>query len=208
MCRCFSRRLLRICNFKDGYRSIVHDLLSRHLNTHSPLSQHQWGFTSGKSTTSALVTFTHDCQEALDCGNEVCSVFFDLSKAFDTVPHQQLLSKLSELHINPFLVHWVSNYLADRTQSVVLGGVQTTSLPVVPGIPQGSVLRPLLFLIYINGVSSSTTGSKINICTDDIALYKIIWNPRDYTLLQGDITSVCSWISGQPPYIEFLEMLL
>ena len=84
-------------------------------------------------------------------------MFFDLSKAFDTVPHQQLLHKLSELHVDPFLIRWVSNYLADRTQTVVLGGAQSTSLPVVSGVPQGSVLGPLLFLIYINGVSASAT---------------------------------------------------
>ena len=155
---------------------------------HSSLS-HQWGFTLGKSTTSALISFTHDCQEALDCGNEVCSVFFNLSKAFDTVPHQQLLHELSELHVNPFLIRWVSNYLADRTHSVVLG-TQFTSLPVVSGVPQGSVLGPLLFLIYINGVSAAATDSKITIYADDIALYKIIRNPSD----QEDVTSVCSWI--------------
>ena len=117
-------------------------------------------------------------------------MFFDLSKAFDTVPHQQLLFKLSELQVDPFLIRWVSNYLTDRTQSVVLGGAQSNPLPVVSGVPQGSVLGPLLFLIYINGVSASVTDSKITLYADDIALYKIIRNPRDYTLLQGDITSV------------------
>ena len=126
----------------------LHDLLSHHLNIFSPLSEHQWGFTSGKSTTSALISYAHDCQEALDCGNELCSVFFDLSKAFDTVPHQQLLFKLFELQVDPFLIRWVSNYLTDRTQSVVLGGVQSNLLPVVSGVPRGSVLGPLLFLIY------------------------------------------------------------
>ena len=100
----------------------LHDLLTHHLNIFSPLSEHQWGFTSGKSTTSALISYAHNCQEALDCGNELCSVFFDLSKAFDTVPHQQLLFKLFELQVDPFLIRWVSNYLTDRTQSVVLGG--------------------------------------------------------------------------------------
>ena len=148
----------------------LHDLLSHHLNTFSSLSEHQWGFTSRKSTTSALISYAHDCQEALDCGNELCSVFFDLSKAFDTVPHQQLLFKLSELQVDPFLIRWVSNYLTDRTQSVVLGGAQSNPLPVVSGVPQGSALGPLLFLIYINGVSASVTDSKITLYADDIAV--------------------------------------
>jgi len=117
-------------------------------------------------------------------------VFFNLSKAFDTVPHQQLLFKLFELQVDPFLIRWVSNYLTNRTQSVVLGGAQSNPLPVVSGVPQGSVLGPLLFLIYINGVSASVTDSKITLYADDNALYKIIRNPRDYTLLQGNITSV------------------
>ena len=183
----------------------VHDLLSHYLCLHSPLSQHQWGFTSGKSTTSALTSFTHECQEALDCGNEVCSVFFDLSKAFDTVPHQQLLYKLSQLHINPFLIRWIRNYLTNRTQSVVLGGAQSSPLPVISGVPQGSVLGPLLFLIYINGVSAAISGSNITIYADDIALYKIIRNPRDYTLLQADITSICSWIVENYLILNFLK---
>ena len=122
-------------------------------------------------------------------------MFFDLSKAFDTVPHQQLLFKLFELQVDPSLIRWVSNCLTNRTQSVVLGGAQSNPLPIVCGVPQRSVLGPLLFLIYINGVSASVTDSKITLYADDIALYKIIRNPRDYTLLQGDITSVCSWIA-------------
>ena len=74
-------------------------------------------------------------------------------------------------------------------------------------MPQGSVLGPLLFLIYINGVSASVTDSKITIIlfADDIALYKIIRNPRDYTLLQGDITSVCSWIADNHLVLNILK---
>ena len=101
-------------------------------------------------------------------------MFFDLSKAFDTVPHQQLLFKLFELQVDPFLIRWVSNYLIDSTQSVVLGGAQSNPLPVVSGVPQGSVLGALLFLIYINGVSASITDSKITIYADNIALYKTV----------------------------------
>ena len=110
-----------------------------------------------------------------------------------------------ELQVDPFLIRWVSNYLTNRTQSVVLGGAQSNPLPVVSGVPQGSVLGPLLFLIYINGVSASVTDSKITLYADDIALYKIIRNPRDYTLLQGNITSVCSWIADNLLVLNILK---
>ena len=173
----------------------VHNLLFQHLSNNCPLSPNQWGFTEGKSTTTALLSFTHECQEALDNRGEVCSVFFDLCKAFDSVPHQPLLHKLFHLQVNPFLLRWIQNYLSSRTQSVVLSGAQSNRLPVVSGVPQGSVLGPLLFLVYIDGVSNSVLHSKLAMYADDIALYKIIRNPSDYTYLQRDITSLCSWIS-------------
>ncbi len=174
----------------------LHDLLSDHLAATSPLSDSQWGFSNGKSTTSALISFTHDCQEALDRGDEICSIFFDLSKAFDTVPHHQLLQKLTDLQVNPFIIKWIKDYLTGRSQAVALNGAQSTPLPVVSGVPQGSVLGPLLFLVYIDGVCSSVTSSKITIYADDIAIYKNIRTQSDYTALQRDVTSVCDWIDN------------
>ena len=78
-------------------------VMTTHLNTNSPLSSQQWGFTAGKSTTAALVSFSHDCLESLDGGKEMCSVFFDLSKAFDSVHHLPLLNKLKQIGLNPFI---------------------------------------------------------------------------------------------------------
>ena len=173
----------------------IYNLLRIHLNTTSPLSQHQWGFTSGRSTTTALLSFTHYCQSALDCGGEVCSVFFDLSKAFDKVPHLPLLRKLVKLQVKPFILRWIGSYLLDRTQSVVLGGAQSSPLHALSGVPQGSVLGPLLFLVYIDGVSGTVPNSNIAMYADDIALYKLIRNPRDYTVFQNNITSLCNWVS-------------
>ena len=156
----------------------------------APLSQHQWGFTAGKSTTAALLSFTNNCQSALDSGGEVCSVFFDLSKAFDKVPHLSLLFKLAELQVNPLILRWIGNYLLDRIQCVVLEGAQSSPLHAISGVPQGSVLGPLLFLLYIDNVSYTVLNSNMAMFADDIVLYKIIRNPRDYTLLQDDITSI------------------
>ena len=161
----------------------------------SPLSQHQWGFTAGRSTTTALLSFTHNCQAALDSGDEVCSVFFDLCKAFDKVPHLPLLQKLADLQVNPCILRWIGSYLLDRSQAVVLGGVQSSPLHVISGVPQGSVLGPLLFLVYIDKVTNSVSHSNITMYADDIALWKIIRNPRDYTMLQDDIITICNWVA-------------
>ena len=112
-----------------------------------------------------------------------------------TCPHQPLLYKLSSLNVNPFLLRWIHNYLSNRSQSVILGGVQSKPLAVVSGVPQGSVLGPLLFLVYIDSVASTVNHSKIIIYTDDITLYKIIRNPSDFTFLQEDVISICIWIA-------------
>ena len=173
----------------------IHNLLLLHLNSVSPLSQLQWGFTAGRSTTTALLSFTHNCQTALDSGDEVCSVFFDLCKAFDKVPHLPLLEKLADLLVNTCILRWIDSYLLDRSQAVVLGGAQSSPLHVISGVPQGSVLGPLLFLVYIDKVTNSVSHSNITMYADDIALWKIIRNPRDYTMLQDDIITICNWVA-------------
>ena len=99
------------------------------------------------------------------------------------------------MQVNPFILRWIGSYLLDRTQSVVLGGAQSSPLHVLSGVPQGSVLGPLLFLVYIDGVSGTVPNSNIAMYADDIALYKLIRNPRDYTLFQNNITSLCNWVS-------------
>ena len=179
----------------------IHNLLLLHLNSVSPPSQHQWGFTAGRSTTTSLLFFTHtDCQAALD---KVCSVFFDLCKAFDKVPHLPLLQKFAELQVNPCILRWIGSYLLDRLQAVVLvggggGGVQSSPLHVISVVPQGSVhvLGPLLFLVCIDKVANSVLYSNFTMYADDIALWKIVRNPTDYTLLQDDITTICNWVAG------------
>ena len=175
-------------------------LIEDHLQNNAPISSHQWGFISSRSSVSALIRVIDALSLALDQGFEVCMIFFDVSKAFDTVPHvpRPLLDTLENLNIDRYLLRWITSYLLNRSQSVAVEGYDSSVLPVVSGVPQGSVLGPLLFITYINNVTSVvSTESELNLFADDIALYRIIKTTADYTQLQNDIDSISSFISGK-----------
>ena len=164
-------------------------------SANSPLSNRQWGFLPGRCTSSALLSVSHDWLQQLELGNEVCSVFFDLKKAFDSVPHHLLLQRLNEIDVNPFIVRWIHSYLTCRSQLVVVGGEQSSTLSVISGVPQGSVLGPLLFLIFIDEIASQISpGSTISLFADEITLYRPIHSVLDYHMLQIDVTAIVSWI--------------
>ena len=101
----------------------MHRVIYDHLTDYAPLLDSQWGFQSGKSTVSALLSATQDWFTSLDQRKDICCVFFfDLQKAFDTVPHGQLMTKLERTHLHPVLLKWLHNYLYRREQSVVVNG--------------------------------------------------------------------------------------
>ena len=152
---------------------------------------------SQRCTASALLSVSHDWLQQLELGNDTCVVFFDLRKAFDSVPHSLLLHRLYEIDINQYLVQWIRSYLSNRSQIVVVGGEESSTLPVISGVPQGSVLGPLLFLIFINDIVQQVSpGSSISLFADDIALYRPIISDLDYSILQNDVTSLVVWINN------------
>ena len=151
----------------------IANLLLQQLTEARSIFATQWGFQCGKSTVTALLETTHNWFEMLEKGNEVGAVFFDFRKAFDSVPHRALLEKLENLQVNHILIKWIHSYLTDRKQQVVVNGSSSNPLPVLSGVPQGSVLGPLLFLTYIDGISSITLspGSHLTLYADDMLLY-------------------------------------
>ena len=156
--------------------------------------QQQWGFTKGKSLTGALLAALDSWHRSLEGGNDICAVFFDYHKVFDSVPHRLLLRKLRDLKINSYILKWITVYLTNRKQYVCVDGSSSDVLPVSSGVPQGSVLGPILFIIYIDGITKvALTAGNLSLYADDILPYRPIQNIEDFAFLQNDVTNLCSW---------------
>ena len=155
----------------------------------------QWGFTSGKSTTTgALLAVTDQWHRVLDSGREICIVFFDYSKAFDSVPHRPLLDKLSAVNVSPYILKWIASYLLNRMQAVCVSGVTSQLQHVLSGVPQESVLGPLLFNFYINDITRlPLTSGILSLYADDMMLYCQINSCADFASLQNDVDRLCVW---------------
>ena len=139
----------------------------------------------------------------MEQGYDICAVFFYYRKAFDTVPHSLLLQKLHGYNVHPLVLRWLESYLTMRSQYVCVNGSSSDILPVTSGVPQGSVLGPLLFIIYINDISMVplSVGSML-LYADDSMLYRPICTPDDYIQLQMDIDKLCVWTKKQPDAVQ------
>ena len=155
-------------------------------------SQH--GFRKGFSCETQLAMFVHDLHVNLDSNLQTDAIFLDFSKAFDKVPHERLLLKLAALHLNADILAWIKAFLSNRSQSVIVNNQTSSVTPVTSGVPQGSVLGPLLFLIYINDLPLHVS-SNIRMFADDCVIYRKINSVSDNTSLQDDLRRVQEWCS-------------
>ena len=175
----------------------IHTILSDFCISHNLISPRQFGFLPQRSTVSALLFSTHSILSLLESCQSVCGIFLDLRKAFDSVPHQPLIDLLASHDLPPHLLNWLHSYLLNRSQRVVVRGSTSSPLPASSGVPQGSILGPLLFILYINGLTNLPLSplTQSVFYADDIFLFRPISSPADLTLLQADLDSISSWLS-------------
>ncbi|MES9904902.1 MAG: reverse transcriptase family protein [Sedimenticola sp.] len=181
-------------------KSLEHIMVSnimKHLASNNILVDSQHGFRSRRSCESQLVQFVHDLSSNLDRAHnkghrQTDIIIMDFAKAFDKVPHRRLLHKLKHYGIRGLANNWICSFLTGRTQKVVLDGVASEPADVISGVPQGSVLGPVLFLLYINDLPDNINSS-VRLFADDCVLYRNIHTDSDCQALQDDIDKLAKW---------------
>lgn len=174
------------------FESLIRDVLVEHLERHQILLDSQHGFRKGRSCLTNLLIFLEQITNCVEDGDSVDVIFLDFAKAFDKVPHQRLLKKLNSHGIYGKLYEWIKSWLSHRMQRVYLNGSFSEWRNVLSGVPQGSVLGPILFLIYINDLDSGVMNWILKFA-DDTKIFSKINNLKDGSKLQNDLQTLIQW---------------
>ena len=171
---------------------IIHSHIMKHLEQYSILTDVQHGFRAKRSTGTQLILTIHDMAKTIQDNKSVHAAVLDFSKAFDKVPHKRLIIKLQYYGIRGPLLNWFESFLTNRSQTVVCDGKHSDPAQVTSGVPQGTVLGPLLFLLYVNDLPDNLKSS-IRLFADDALLYGVISNENDGDQLQEDLKQLEAW---------------
>ena len=174
--------------------SLIREKIVGHMNKYKLFSKKQFGFISGRSTVLQLLHVLDRWTEMLDEGSCVDIAYCDFMKAFDKVPHKRLLHKLKMYNIGGKYRQWLESFLIGRKQTVKINGESSDSRPVTSGIPQGSVMGPVLFVLYINDLPDSLKhNSEVYLYADDTKIFRDIKDDSDSLKLQEDIYEMHAW---------------
>ena len=172
--------------------SVVRDQLLEHLISTGQLSDAQHGFVPKRSCVTQLLTTMEDWTALLENREPVDVIYTDFRKAFDSVPHRRLLSKLHSYGIRGKLLRWLEAFLTGRRQRVTVNGALSNWTEVSSGIPQGSVLGPVLFTLFVNDLPREVT-STVQLFADDMKMYRGIGTGIGHDLLQEDLDRLAAW---------------
>ena len=174
--------------------SIIREQMIKYMKSNKLFSKKQFGFLGGRSTTLQLLRVLDEWTAILDGGGAVDVIYFDFMKAFDKVSHSGLIMKLESYGIGGPLLTWIREFLTDRKQRVVINGVESDWAEVTSGVPQGSVLGPLLFVVFINDLPDVVdSGSSLYMFADDTKLFRAIASTSDRDTIQCDINEMNKW---------------
>ena len=171
---------------------LIKDHMVDFLVKHKLLNSSQHGFLKARSCLTNMLCFLEEITKWIDVGSPVDIIYLDFQKAFDKVPHQRLLLKLKAHGIGDSITDWIEQWLTDRRQRVVVDGEISNWKSVLSGVPQGSVLGPILFLIYINDLDDSITSNVLKFA-DDTKLFRKVNTDGDKQHLQNDLDRLVKW---------------
>ena len=175
------------------YERVVRKHMVDYLETNNLLTDKQHGFRSNRSCLTQMLDHFDDIFEGFTRGEDTDSIYLDYAKAFDKVDLDLLVLKLKRYGFGDQLVDWIQAFLSDREQVVVLNGVHSDIAKVLSGVPQGTVLGPLLFILFINDLDQIVTSFTVSIFVDDTRVSKQIGCYEDCALLQDDLYRILDW---------------
>ena len=170
---------------------IITSNIRKHLSQNKILHDCQHGFRSKRSCETQLYISIQDLVKSLADGNQIDIILLDCSKAFDKVPHQRLIHKLNYYGIRDKNLNWITDFLGNRQHQVLLNGIPSSKLSVDSGVPQGLVLTPTLFLLFINDLPEHV-NCNVRLFADDCLLHRNVNNLSDSDLLQKDLTNLAN----------------
>jgi ribonuclease P/MRP protein subunit RPP40 len=180
------------CQICKLLERVLKDAMVQYLEEHELIGSSQHGFRKGRSCLTNLLEFIQAVTEGVDQGEDMDVIYLDFQKAFDKVPHKRLLLKMRDMGIGGELARWVENWLEGRKQKVLLNGCSSDWVKVTSGVPQGSVLGPILFVIYINDLDEGIRN-RIWKFADDTKLLGKCTQPGGVEELRRDLEKLCNW---------------
>ena len=177
------------------FEKVVRTKITNYLEENNLFNDNQHGFRQSRSCLSQLLAHYDQITELLETDTGVDVIYLDFSKAFDRVDFETLLQKLNTLGIGEKIGRWIHSFLTNRTQSVIVNKTSSSTEDVLSGVPQGSVLGPLLFVIMISDIDTHVRNSTVRCFADDSRISKGITNVADATQLQIDLEAIYEWAS-------------